>query len=52
MRSLAFFLFLTAPAFADEGLHHHPHGVEFGWLVAAVAGVVGGLALSRFWGRK
>ena len=37
-------LFAT-PALAHDGLHHHPHGIEFGWLSAAVigSGVGGGL---------
>ena len=43
-------LFAT-PALAHEGLHHHPHGIEFGWIAAALLGsVVGGgavLALLR-----
>lgn len=34
---------LVTPAFADQGLHHHPHGVEFGWLgVALLGSVIGG----------
>jgi hypothetical protein len=34
---------LATPSFADPGLHHHPHGVEFGWLTVALIGsVVGG----------
>ncbi len=34
---------LASPAFAHEGLHHHPHGIEFGWLTAVLLGsVVGG----------
>jgi hypothetical protein len=34
---------LVTPALAHEGLHHHPHGVEFGWLAAALVGsIVGG----------
>jgi hypothetical protein len=34
---------LATPAFAHEGLHHHPHGIEFGWLAAALVGsVLGG----------
>jgi hypothetical protein len=32
-------LFAT-PALAHEGLHHHPHGVEFGWLFAVVIGSI------------
>ncbi len=25
----------AAPALADPGLHHHPHGIAAGWIVAA-----------------
>ena len=25
----------AAPALADPGLHHHPHGITAGWIVAA-----------------
>ena len=42
----------AAPAFAHEGFHFHPHGVQFGWLVAAVIGGVGMLAAVRFRGPK
>jgi hypothetical protein len=37
---------LATPALAHEGLHHHPHGVEFGWLAIALLGsVIGGGAV-------
>jgi hypothetical protein len=37
---------LATPALAHEGLHHHPHGVEFGWVSAALLGsIVGGGAV-------
>ena len=37
---------LVTPALANEGLHHHPHGVEFGWLTAALMGsIIGGGAV-------
>jgi hypothetical protein len=29
---------LATPALAHEGLHHHPHGVEIGWVTAALLG--------------
>jgi hypothetical protein len=45
-------LLIAAPALAHDGLHHHPHGVEYGWIAAALAGVLGGLVLARLWGRK
>jgi hypothetical protein len=35
-------LFAT-PALAHEGLHHHPHGIEYGWVTAALLGsMIGG----------
>lgn len=45
-------LLLSAPAYAHDGLHHHPHGIEYGWIVAAACGIVGGLVLARLRGRK
>ncbi|MFN4129545.1 MAG: hypothetical protein ACK4GC_06990 [Paracoccaceae bacterium] len=48
-------LMLATPALAHEGLHHyphgHPHGIEYGWIVAAACGVVGGYVLARLRGR-
>jgi hypothetical protein len=45
-------LFAT-PALAHEGLHHHPHGVEFGWVTAALLGsVVGGAVVYAVRRRK
>lgn len=32
---------------ADEGLHHHPHGIDYGWIIACAIGVAGGLALAK-----
>ena len=29
---------LATPVLADAGLHHHPHGIEFGWVTAALVG--------------
>jgi hypothetical protein len=45
---------LATPAVAHEGLHHHPHGIEFGWLAAALIGSVvgGGLVCSVLRRRK
>ncbi len=34
---------LATPALAHEGMHHHPHGVEYAWVAAALVGsLVGG----------
>jgi hypothetical protein len=43
-------LLIGTPAMAHEGLHHHPHGIELGWVIAALVGVAAGLALA--WWRK
>ena len=51
-RMLFSFALLATPALADPGLHHHPHGVELGWIAAALAGVLGGFVIARLWGRK
>ncbi len=40
------------PAFAHDGFHPHPHGIELGWVVAALVGVAAGYALSWYRGRK
>jgi hypothetical protein len=40
------------PALAHGGFHPHPHGIELGWIVAALAGLLGGVVLSRLRGRK
>ena len=37
-------------AFADSGLHQHPHGLEYGWVVLALLAGLVGYALAR--GRK
>ncbi len=41
-----------APAFAHDGPHFHPHGIEFGWLAAAAVGLAALGALAWFRGRK
>lgn len=41
-------MLLSTPAMAHDGLHFHPHGIQFGWLIAALVGVVGGVILGRF----
>jgi hypothetical protein len=45
---------LATPALAHEGLHHHPHGIEFGWLSAALIGSIvgGGLVFAALRRRK
>ncbi|WP_309666590.1 hypothetical protein [Tabrizicola sp.] len=41
-------LLLATPAVAHEGLHHHPHGVEHGWLaVVALGALVAAGVLAR-----
>lgn len=44
--SLLILPLLATPALAHEGLHHHPHGIEFGWIAAALVGsAIGGGAV-------
>lgn len=47
-------LLLPPPALAHGGLHHHPHGIEFGWLAAAAIGAIagGGAVLALLRGRR
>lgn len=42
-----FFAFvIPKQAFAHVGVHHHPHGVEYGWIIACAVGICGGFAVS------
>lgn len=43
---------LPVAALAHEGGHHHPHGIEFGWIIAAAVGVIGGLGLAAVRNRR
>jgi hypothetical protein len=45
-------LLIGTPALAHDGLHLHPHGVEYGWIIACVLGALAGLALARLRGWK
>ena len=45
-------LLLSTPVLAHTGLHHHPHGIELGWVLAAVVGVVAGLGIAAWRMRK
>lgn len=45
-------LLMAQPALADEGLHHHPHGIETGWIVLALAAAALGWFAARQWGGK
>ena len=45
-------MLLPLPAFAHDGFHPHPHGIELGWVVAAAVGLAGGYAISWLRGRK
>lgn len=44
--------FTALPALAHDGFHPHPHGIEYGWIVAALVGIAGGLAIAWLRGRK
>ncbi len=43
---LFFSAFIPTEAFAHDGLHHHPHGIDYGWIIACAVGICGGYALS------
>lgn len=44
--------FIPSQVFAHDGLHHHPHGIDYGWIIACAVGVIGGYALSHVKGRR
>jgi hypothetical protein len=43
---------LALPAFAHDGFHPHPHGIQYGWIIAVIVAAAGGYALARLRGRK
>lgn len=43
---------MATPALAHDGFHPHPHGIEYGWIVAALVGLAAGYAISWLRGRK
>lgn len=47
-----FLAFIPAEAFAHDGFHHHPHGINYGWIIACAVGICGGIALSYAKGRN
>ncbi len=50
----ALFALLTLPgaAVAHEGMHLHPHGIQYGWIIACAVCFVGGVAFARVRGRR
>ncbi len=47
MRYLFVFMMTSGPALAHDGFHHHPHGVDYGWMIAALVGLLGGIIMAR-----
>ena len=46
-------LILPVAALAHPGAHPHPHGVEYGWIIAALVGFAGGaVAMAVVRGRR
>ncbi len=45
-------LLIATPVLAHDGQHHHPHGVEYGWIILAALCGVGGYVLAKVRGRK
>jgi len=45
-------LLSAAPALAHDGLHFHPHGIEHGWMGAALAAVIAVGAVLILRGRR
>lgn len=50
--ALLFAALIPVCAFADDGFHHHPHGIDFGWIIACAVGICGGFAPSYVKGRS
>ncbi len=50
MRALFVLLLTITPlaSFAHDGGHLHPHGIEYGWIIAAALGLGAGYALARW----
>ncbi len=50
MRLIAFVPFLLMPmaASAHDNSHFHPHGIEYGWIIAAAIGLGAGCVLVRW----
>ena len=42
-------LLIGTPALAHDGLHHHPHGIEHGWIVAGAVAFAAGVVLAWRW---
>ncbi len=51
-RILAASLTFATPVMAHDGFHPHPHGIQYGWMIAAAIGLLGGLTLAKIRGRK
>ena len=43
---------IPSQAFAHDGFHHHPHGIDYGWIIACAVGICGGYALSYVKSRR
>jgi hypothetical protein len=41
--------FVPSAALAHDGFHVHPHGMEYGWIIAVVIGVAVGVVIARAW---
>lgn len=50
--ALFFAALIPSQAFAHEGLHHHPHGIDYGWIVACAVGICGSYAVSYVKARR
>ncbi len=43
---------LALPASAHDGFHPHPHGIQYGWIIAIVLAAACGFAVAWLRGRK
>ncbi|NUB43611.1 hypothetical protein GEU84_004375 [Fertoebacter nigrum] len=50
--SIAALILLPLPALAHEGAHLHPHGIQYGWVIACAVCFIGGMAVARIRGGR
>ena len=49
--ALSVLLAIPTAALAHDGRHLHPHGIQYGWVIACAVCFIGGMAFARARGR-